>query len=180
MNLIYGVRTPSDVMLVRQVSDWLTGSLGRLFGLREWYFERYMVAIIGDPADFVQSNDLFRARVTAGTHSACLYVVRDQKQGAGVLDTLQLLRTNASLLYPARISADGRYYITPHDESTFLEDEKKLHVSEMPQIYLQRLLDEWDRQQDGERNAELLSIARPALCLAGLGIAGLGSARISD
>lgn len=298
MNVIYGVRIPSDMMLVRQVSDWLTGSLGCLFGRREWYFERYMVAVIGDPADFVKANDLFRARVAAGTHSACLYVVRDPKQEMGVRDTLQWLRatfverlglsdrgqvfsqciktvcpvtgrevifpdfdivgfcpqagneadtlydpgvhapvvclnqasdiygfsiymremldraqsqnlggdesdcthriiaqwndmarktleifrrrTNASLLHPAHISTDGRYYITPHDESTFLEEEKKLHVSEMPQIYLQRLLDEWERQEAGERDVELRGIVRPALCLATLGIAGLESARISE
>lgn len=76
MNVIYGVRTPTDVGLVRSASDWLSGSLGCLFGRREWFRQRYMIALIGDSAEFVEANALFKARVAEETHSACLYVTR--------------------------------------------------------------------------------------------------------
>lgn len=77
--------------------------------------------------------------------------------------------TNPQRLCPAFISTDGRYYVTPHDEAEFGETRKERHVSEMPGIYLERLIDEWQRHLEEGVVPRLRHVVRPAVCPFNLG-----------
>jgi hypothetical protein len=72
--------------------------------------------------------------------------------------------TNPSRLCPAHVSADQRYYVTQHDEAAFGEAEKLEHYSEMPVIYLERLIREWRRFFERKAPPDLSHVMRPALC----------------
>jgi len=86
-------------------------------------------------------------------------------------------RTNPAVLHPAGVSEDGRHYLTPHNEAALHELEKKVYLSEMPRIYLTRLVGEWERQLTGQGSVRLGDVVRPAVCLSELGLQGLSSAR---
>ncbi len=73
-------------------------------------------------------------------------------------------RTDPSVLCPAHVSADHNFYVTQHDEAAFGETEKLEHFSEMPRLYLRRLVDEWlDFFSEGIP-PRLDHVVRPALC----------------
>ena len=74
------------------------------------------------------------------------------------------LRTNPARLCPAHISRDTRYYVTQHDEAAFGETEKLEHISEMPVVYLERLIDEWSRYFEHRETPSLRHVMRPAIC----------------
>ena len=73
-------------------------------------------------------------------------------------------RTNPERLCPARLSADRLYYVTPHDESDFAEAAKRRHISEMPVMYLERMIDEWLRYFEEGARPRFGHIIRPAIC----------------
>lgn len=72
--------------------------------------------------------------------------------------------TNPERLCPAHLSDDGRYYVTPHDEAEFGETAKRRHISEMPGIYLERMIDEWHRHFAEGICPHLRHVVRPAIC----------------
>jgi hypothetical protein len=73
-------------------------------------------------------------------------------------------KTDRTRLCPAHISGDGHFYVTPHNESAFGEGEKLEHFSEMPILYLERLLDEWRDFFAAGAPPRLKHVTRPALC----------------
>lgn len=73
-------------------------------------------------------------------------------------------RTDPARLQPAHVSADSSFYVTQHDEAAFGESEKLEHFSEMPKLYLDRLIGEWLRHFSRGDRPRLDSVVRPALC----------------
>jgi hypothetical protein len=73
-------------------------------------------------------------------------------------------RTDPARLLPAHVSADSNFYVTQHDEAAFGESEKLEHFSEMPKLYLDRLITEWLRFFARGDRPRLDFVVRPALC----------------
>lgn len=75
-------------------------------------------------------------------------------------------RTNPALVCPVHVTDDERYYVTPHDESAFAEFSKRVHRSEMPVVYLDRLIAGWERAFTTGNAPCLHGVVRPAEPLA--------------
>ncbi len=71
-------------------------------------------------------------------------------------------RTNAALVCPVHVTADERHYVTPHDESAFAELNKRIHRSEMPVVYLDRLIAVWETAFATGKAPCLHGVIRPA------------------
>jgi hypothetical protein len=52
--------------------------------------------------------------------------------------------TNPEVLCPIHLAEGRRYYVAPHDESAFIETVKRPFRAEMPVVYVQRIIDQWE------------------------------------
>jgi hypothetical protein len=52
--------------------------------------------------------------------------------------------TNPEILCPIHLTEGRRYYVAQHDESAFIETVKRPFRNEMPVVYVQRIIDQWE------------------------------------
>jgi hypothetical protein len=71
---------------------------------------------------------------------------------------------DAALVCPPHLSKDHNYYVIEHDESNFMDIEKNRHISEMPALYMTRIVAEWERAMETGNAPILRNLMRPAMC----------------